>query len=229
MNRPYSVASSLENREAADVGEQTAYSAGLSYFPDYMTAFEPMGDAVANVAGLLGTGLGGPAGGVTVGATVSAIEHFLGGGGVDAERAARVQYFLNLASQGNVAAAQLIIAAPSNVAGNERTMWTAAATALQSSATGSATLAQARAAGPVWFVNSGDTATNYPTMKNFTSQWGMSNQPVTTAVQGVYNAVTGLSGARPIALNSNMTPVLLLGVGGIAAYFAFGRKRRRRR
>lgn len=225
---PYSSSLTRETIAREDEGEQTAFTAGLSYFPDYGFAPMPMGDIAADVGGLFGTAVAGPAGGVTVGAATNFIEGLFGGAAVDHQRAERVQYFLNQAMQGNVAAAQLILGAPSNVSGNERGMWTAAVQALQSSPTGSATLAQARSGGPVWFQGSGDTATNYPVMKNFTAQWGMSNAPLTTAVQGVINTATGLAGGKPLALNPSLTPILLLGVGGIVAYAAFSRKRRRR-
>lgn len=226
FSRPYTPAYSQITSAHDDDGTQTAYTAGLSYFPDYTMAFEPMGDVSSIVNGVSVGSAGGPAGSVA-GGILGALSSFMGGAAVDAQRAARVQYFLNQASQGNVAAAQLIIAAPGNVSGNEQSMWNAAISALGGTTVGQATLATARAAGPVWFKNSGDTATNYPVMKNFTSQWAMTNQPITAIAQGVVNGITGATGARPVSISPNLTPLLLLGAAGTAAYFMFGRRRGR--
>jgi hypothetical protein len=141
---------------------------------------------------------------------------FKGGSAVDAARAARVQYFLNQANQGNVAAAQIIIGAIPNVAGNEDPMWESAIDQLRSSAAGSNVLAAAQALGPYWPVGSSDTAQSYPIMRSFTANWAAHNAPLTaianTLTGGAVNTLFG--GSAP----SGASSLLVFGAVGLAAY-----------
>lgn len=143
-------------------------------YGDYLTDTLAIGGAAATG----GTG-------AAVGAVaIKLYTAFTGGAAVDQQRQARVNYFLQQAEQGNVAAAQLILGAPNNVSGNERTMWVGAANILQSNAEWNQTLQAAEQAGPVWLTGSGDTATNYPAMRAFTASWAAQNQPILTAAVG---------------------------------------------
>jgi hypothetical protein len=151
------------------------------------------------------------------------LQSFTGGSAVDQQRQARVNYFLQQALQGNVAAAQLILGGPSNVSGNESSMWTQAAQSLGSTAVGRQTLDEARQLGPAWLVGSGDTATNYPAMKAFTQQWALANQPVTTAVNAIFGPSTG---GTVRAAAGAIPSWLLIGGAAVAAYVLLGSRRR---
>lgn len=208
----------------ASAGAQTAYTAGLSYFPDYSFAPEPMGDVAQIIGGLVGAGVAGPAG-ATAGTTVGTLIGSLTGGGsaVDAQRQARVNYVLAAAQRGNVPAAQMIIAGPQNVSGNEAGMWTNAQTALRSTVLGAQTLAAAQAAGPYWPVNSGDTAANYPFMRSVIAQWDAQHPSVSGTVAGVTGVVNSVLGLSP---GSSISPTtVLLGVAALGAFLLLSRKR----
>jgi hypothetical protein len=178
---------------AAAEPSRSPFRRGLSYFPErpgapvfnnanfgaYVNfgayARPGLGDistVVTDGAGIAGaTAAGGPVGGGI--ALISDLASaFSSGTQRDKDRAARANYFGNLAVQGNVAAAQIILGAlVPNVSGNELSMWQAWLSQLQSSASGQATLAAARQLGPYWPVGSTDTVTNYPIMKAFAQNW----------------------------------------------------------
>jgi hypothetical protein len=232
-------------------GFQSAYDAGLSYFPDYSLAPSPLGFDLASiatdVAGAVGFIGGGPAGAAAGAGTVSTIfGQIQGGTAVDQARQARVNYFANLASQGNVAAMQLILGAPPNVSGNEQQMWTNAANALRSAAPD--VYSAALQDGPAWLVNSGDTATNYPAMRQFCQTWA-AQHPFATAVGSVSSAVGSIftpqpptqgvpssvpyyptrPGSAPVITgpaSAGSSPLLVYAALGAAAYFALSRRRR---
>lgn len=212
-------------------GYQSAYDAGLSYFPDtpFMAAM-PLGDIVTDLAVAGGTALGGPAGGVTAGTASGVIQRWFGGSAVDQARQERVNYFAQLAANGNVAAAQLILGAPPNVSGNERGMWETAATLLNQQAP--SVMADARTLGPAWLQNSGDTAQNYPAMRRYTATWSAQN-PFTSAIGAASGAFGGLFTPSPVpgqpfpTAARNNSGVLLVGAVAVVGVL-FLRSRRRR-
>jgi hypothetical protein len=137
-------------------------------FGDTSTAVT-VGTDAAEIAAATATG--GPiAGGVVAVKDLSSM--FSSGSTRDAQRAARANYFGNLAIAGNVAAAQIILGAlVPNVSGNEIPMWQVWENQLTASASGQQTLTAAKALGPYWPVGSTDTVTNYPTLKAFAQNW----------------------------------------------------------
>lgn len=192
---------------------RTPHDAGLSDIPDR----GGLGDIYSDALVIGGTAATGGTGAAVIAAGTTLISAFTGGAQVDQQRQARVNYFLQQAEQGNVAAAQLILGAPDNVSGNERTMWVSAAQILQSNPTWRVTLQAAQAEGPVWLVGSGDTATNYPAMKAFTAQWASQNQPVATAARAAGQAAQAVVAKTPT----------LVWVGAAAAlYFVLASRRR---
>ena len=210
-------------------GSQSAYDAGLTWFPDGGGAIypSPLGLDYGALAGtLLGTAVGGPAGGA-VGGSLPSLFGQLTGSAVDQARQARVNYFAQLAAAGNVAAMQLILGAPSNVSGNESQMWVNAATAVRQSAPDVYQAAQD--AGPYWLVNSGDTATNYPAMRSYVQQWAASH-PLTSLAGVAQSYVGGFLTPSPTApgapvVRSGPSPLLLAGLG-IGAYLLLRSRRR---
>lgn len=237
MSRPY-YADTSHYRS----GIQSAYDAGLSYFPDVGTGLipTPLGFDYTSFATDVGTGsaAAGPAGGV-VGAAVSIFGQIAGGTAVDQARQARVNYFANLASQGNVAAMQLILGAPPNVSGNEQQMWVNAANALRSQAPDVYNAAEQ--AGPAWLVNSGDTATNYPAMRNYVQTWAQQH-PFAAAAGAVAGAIGTFATPGPVPSYPGaaprpgtyivpptagaVSPLLLYGALAAGAYFLMSRRRR---
>lgn len=199
---------------------RSPHSVGLSDIPD--GGYRGLRDYYADAALLAPVPVVGTAA-ATLFTAAGLLSSFSGGSVVDQQRQARVNFFLQQAMSGNVAAAQLILGGPSNVSGNESTMWTQAAQSLQSSAIGQQTLAEARQLGPVWLVGSGDTATNYPRMKAFTQQWALTNTPVSA----VTSAVFGPTGGAAVRGIGNAIPSwALYGGVAVAAYLLLGSKRR---
>lgn len=187
-------------------GEQTAYSAGLSYFDDghggATMAPEPLGFVD-------------PVSVVTAGSKLVSL--FNSGAKVDQERQARVNYVLSAALNGNVLAGRFILAAPNNVSGNERSMWQNAATLLQQQ--NAKVYNEAVAQGPYWLVNSGDTPTNYPALRAALNSWALTNNPV-SALTGTLGAAAAGAG---VGAGIFSLPVLL--GAGVLAYLAFRGRR----
>lgn len=212
-------------------GSQSAYDAGLTWFPDGFagpTMYpSPLGLDFGSLAGtLLGTAVAGPAGGAVGASVPSVLGQLTGGTAVDQARQARVNYFAQLAAAGNVAAMQLILGAPANVSGNESQMWVNAATAIKSTAPDVYQAAQD--AGPYWLVNSGDTATNYPAMRAYVQNWAASH-PLTSLAGVAQSTFGGLFTPSPTTpgapvVHSGPSPVLLIGLG-IGAYLLLKRRR----
>ena len=179
---------------------RTAFSAGLGHFPDA----PGFGDtsslltAGAEIAGA--TAAGGPGAGALV-VIKDLASAFSSGSTRDAQRAARANYFGNLAVQGNVGAAQIILGAlVPNVSGNELSMWQVWLNQLQQSAQGQTTLAQAQQLGPWWPVGSTDTVTDYPIMKAHAAQWSTSHP------------LANLPGAAPAITSSPIAWIIGAGV-----------------
>lgn len=188
-------------------GIQSAYDAGLTYFPDVGSALIPaplgldLSSITSDIGAIVGGVAGGPAGAVA-GSQVGSIFGTSTGNATDQARQARVNYFANLASQGNVAAMQLILGAPPNVSGNEQPMWVNAANALRSAAPD--VYNQAQQAGPAWLQNSGDTATNYPAMRQFCQVWA-AQHPYATVAGGVSSAISSFFTPTPPTAGSPST------------------------
>lgn len=192
-------------RDVATARDQ--YSAGLSYFPDRPVGF---GLSVTDVAAFV-------PGGSTVAAGVNFASDLYSsltqGSQRDQQRQARAAYFGQLALQGNVYAAQILIGAQPNVAGDEAPYWQNWITQLQGTSQGQATLSQAQQLGPYWPVGSSDTVTNYPIMKAFAARW--SSTPAGMANQLTANLAGG--GGKTL---------LYVGLGGLALVLLAGRRRR---
>jgi hypothetical protein len=171
---------------------------------------------------VVGGVVGGPAGATVGGSLLSSLLGAFGGGtAVDQARAARVNYVAQQAVSGNVAAMQIILGAPDNVSGNERDMWITAANAVRTSAPD--VYQEAQAAGPVWLVNSGDTATNYPALRNYLQTWAASH-PLTTLTNAAGSLLTGgipLGGQRA----GGVSP-MVLGAVALGAVLFLSRRRR---
>lgn len=241
-------------------GVQSAFDAGLSYFPDIGTGGAglypaPLGfdlsSIATDVAGAIGFATGGPAGATVAASGTSAIfGQVASGNATDQARQARVNYFANLASQGNVAAMQLILGAPPNVSGNEAPMWQNAANALRQAAPD--VYSQASQLGPAWLQNSGDTATNYPAMRQFCATWA-AQHPYAAAAGAVSGYIGNVFTPQPPGPGgtssvpyyptqapmvqggptlippraaSAISPVVLYGGLAALAYFALARRRR---
>lgn len=217
-------------------GVQTAYTAGLSHFPDEpMIMVTPMGDYLDDGSLLIGTAIGGPVGGAVTGATTSVIRRWFGGSAVDQQRQERVNYVAQQAVNDNVAAAQLLLGGPSNVSGNEQDMWQTAIDLVRQA--NPDVIRDAELAGPAWLVNSGDTATNYPAMKRFIQAWATSH-PITSVVGAVTSTVTDFfnpptpqtmtPGSVPMTTApkaAGLSPVVLIGIAGVIA-LAMSKRRR---
>jgi hypothetical protein len=208
-------------------GYQSAYDAGLSYFPDGPAfAPEPLGNWTDLLPAVVGFATGGPAGAAAAQTAAGALLPLLTGSKTDQERQARVNYFLQQALDGNIAAVQVIMGAPEDTAGTEDAMWTRALATVQSSRPD--VYQQALALGPVRFTGTGDTATNYPTMKAFTTRWAQSNQPVQSAINtaldaagNIINRVTGgSSGSSAPTQHTGLSPVVMF--GGLAVAVILG-------
>lgn len=199
----------------------TPYDAGISFFPEYPWQRQPLGDYITDAALVGGTLATGGTGAAVLSAGSILVSAFTGGAAVDQQRQARVNYFLQQAESGNVAAAQLILGGPDNVSGNEKTMWVTAAHILASNPDWNKTLSEAQQNGPVWLVGSGDTATNYPAMKAFTAAWAAQHQSVPAQVAGA------VSSGAAAAAKSPVTPWIIGGLG-VAALVLLTRKPARR-
>lgn len=215
-------------------GVQTAYTAGLSYFPDMAYAPMPMGDMTSDLAAIGGGAIAGPAGAAATGLAASVIGHWFGGSAVDQQRQARVNYVAQAAVNNNVGAMQLILGGPSNVSGNEQQMWQTAYTLVKQVNPG--VVAAAEAAGPVWLTNSGDTATNYPRMRAFIQAWASQN-PVAAVTGSITGAISSFFNPAPPTVTpgvttpvtmgrSGISPVLLIGGLAVAAVVLSRRRRR---
>jgi hypothetical protein len=199
---------------------RTPYNMGLSYFPDRPEQLAPLGGVADIGVALAPVPYVGPV--VAGAATAYTFYQSLTGGAaggtaVDQARQARANYFGQLAMSGNVAAAQVLLGAIPNVAGNEKPMWQSWISQLSASSTGQDTLAKAQALGPYWPVGSSDTVTNYPIMRNFVAQWSYQN-PLANVTQTV--------GA---AARSGFAPIVLAGGGALALAFLLRKPRRRSR
>lgn len=164
--------SHFPDRPGAAVFDQATFGAYVNFGAYARPGFGDISTVVTDGTQIAGaTAAGGPiAGGIV--AIQDLASAFSSGTQRDRDRAARANYFGNLAVQGNVAAAQIILGAlVPNVSGNELPMWQAWLSQLQSSAAGQAVLTQARQLGPYWPVGSTDTVTNYPIMKAFAQNW----------------------------------------------------------
>jgi hypothetical protein len=221
-------------------GEQSAYNAGLSYFPDYAIP-TPMGGITDLLATAGGTAVAGPAGGVAANLASSVIQRWFGGSAVDQQRQERVNYVAQKAVNGNVNAMRLILSAPDNVSGNEQQMWRTAYDLIKRA--NPDVVRAAEQIGGDWLVNSGDSATNYPRMRAYIAAWEAQNP-----VQAATGAVTGMiqdffnppsvvpTPQIPVLVNgvpqptasthSGVSPALLLGGAALAALVVFGRRRR---
>jgi len=201
----------------------TPYDQGLSHFPDRPWQRAPMGAFSLTQAAPLVAPIPyvGPV--ATVAATAYGFYSSIFGDGTlrDQQRAARADYFGQLAMRGNVAAAQILLGAVPNVSGNEQKMWSGWISQLQSSSAGQQTLAEAQALGAWWPVGSSDTVTSYPIMKNFVAQWDAAH-PFATAGASLGAGVSALT-------HSSLTPLLLAGGAAIAIYLMTSPKRSRRR
>lgn len=219
MTRPaYTSTASLRDGVQIDYDDtQTAYTAGLSYFPDYSYAPSPLGDLP--VGATVGTAVAGPAGGVAGSVVQTLVAKWFGGSAVDQQRLARVNYFAQLAEGGNVGAMQLILGGPPNVSGNERQMWIDAANAVRS--VNPNVFNDATAAGPVWLTGSGDTATNYPAMRNYAATWA-AQHPLSTAKQTITSIFTGTTPSGAPA--ASVSPILLYGALAAGAYYFIKRR-----
>ena len=206
-------------------GYQSAYDAGLTWFsdgPSYGMVATPLGLDLSTIVGTVGGAVvGGPAGAAAGGSLLSSLLSFASGSAVDQARAARVNYFAQLAASGNVAAMQLILGAPANVSGNEAGMWQSAANAVRTSAPD--VYQAAMEAGPAWLVNSGDTATNYPAMRNYVQTWA-ANHPLNT----IANAAGSLFGgaATPGAPRVGGVSPVVLGAVALGVVLLLSRRRR---
>ena len=207
-------------------GYQSAYDAGLTWFSDGPSSpsmyASPLGLDLSTLTGtIVGGAVAGPAGAATGGSLLSSLLSLASGSAVDQARAARVNYFAQLAANGNVAAMQLILGAPANVSGNEAGMWQAAANAVRTSAPD--VYQAAVEAGPAWLVNSGDTATNYPAMRNYVQTWAASH-PLTTLTNVAGNVFGGaLTPGAPRV--GGVSPVVL-GAVALGAVLLLSRRRR---
>lgn len=212
-------------------GEQSAYNAGLSYFPDSpMIQPTPMGLAPLVLA------LAPQAGNLAS----SVVQKWFGGNAIDQQRQERVNYVAQKAVNNNEAAMRLINGAPPNVSGNERDMWTTARDLVirANPSMGDVDI------GADWLVNSGDTATNYPKMRAYIAAWDGAH-PIQAATGAVSGAVGGFvsdffnpdpiapgpmfdGNGQPVAAvprSAGVSPMLLLGIAAAAA-FALSRRRR---
>lgn len=224
MGGRFAPADALEVARVTALAEppRSQFRQGLSYFP------EQPGDMRANAANFGGFGdastvltdatvIGGTVATGGIGAGVGAVvldlaSAFSSGATRDKQRAARANYFGNLAINGNVAAAQVILGAlVPNVSGNELPMWQTWLSQLQSSSQGQAVLAAARAAGPYWAVGSTDTVTDYPITKNFVNTWA-SQHPMSRVAPVLANLPGG--SALP----------WLLGIGAVVGVLALRRR-----
>lgn len=198
---------------------QTPYNMGLSWFPDQPEQLAPLGSLATDGVALAPVPYVGP---VIAGAATAygLYQSFTGGGGsaVDQARQARANYFGQLAMQGNVAAAQILLGAVPNVSGNEAPYWQSWISQLSASSTGQQTLAAAQSLGPYWPVGSSDTVQNYPIMKNFVAQWS------------AQNPFANLPASVPAALaRLPILPLVLAGGAAVALSFALRSPRARRR
>lgn len=216
-------------------GWQSAYTAGLTYFPDYSYAPTPLGDIATDISMAIGGAAGGPAGAVAGGAAASVIQRWFGGSAVDQQRQERVNYVAQSAVNGNVGAMQLVLGAPDNVSGNEQQMWRTAYTLIKQA--NPSVVAAAEAVGPAWLVNSGDTATNYPRMRQYIQAWAANNPvaAVTGAVGGAISSFFNPTPPAPVMVNGvptypaahgGISPMLLLGGAALAAVVLMRRRRR---
>lgn len=228
-------------------GYQSAYDAGLSYFPDVSTGIvpTPMGDWMTALATAAGTAAGGPAGGVAAGTATSVVQKWFGGSAIDQQRQERVNYVAQHAVNNNVAAMRIILGAPPNVSGNERQMWLTAYDLVKQA--NPDVVRDAEAEGPAWLPNSGDTATNYPRLQEFIRAWA-SQHPVATVTGAVGGAIAdfftpapaqapgGFTAPIPTTANQTLPTIparssgvssttVLLGAGALVA-LALLRKRR---
>jgi hypothetical protein len=210
-------------------GSQSAYDQGLTWFPDgpsFVVAAEPLGD-IASILGMVAGGaVAGPVGATAGGSLPSLFGSLVGGTAVDQARQARVNYVLQAAANGNVAAAQIILGAPPNVSGNEQQMWIDAATSLRQAAPD--VYAEAQQAGPAWLPNSGDTATNYPALRNYLQTWAAQHplSTLTSVAASTFGSVFGPSAPSGVlAPRSTGIPAYVWIIGGVVAYAAFRRRR----
>lgn len=208
----------------------TSYEAGLSMFPDL--------DGVHPVSrypvGRLGLDMGSlvsmiPGGGVvnegigSIGAVQNLIGQFTGGNQNDQRRQARANWVVDQAKRGSVLAAEMIIAAPSQVSGNERTMWTNAIGQVPQTV-----LQQAYTVAPSGWWPVGDHSFDADN-----NAWQDSGGPVHAAIVQQVNAASHVGTAVGSAVAGGVSAIggvpSWVWVGGLAvAGFAFLGGRRRR-
>lgn len=227
-------------------GYQTAFSAGLSYFPDVAVAM-PLGgfvDALAIGANALVPGSGVA---LQVGAKTGALDKiFHGGAATDAGRQARADWTELAAKNGSPTAAALIVAAPANVGPNEDAMWTRALSRVPADV-----LQQAYAMFPSGYWPEGQpdfyTDVSGPTHRQIMSEVGQYNQvagAVGGAVQGGLESIMSAIGlgpkpmpavvtpngtvVTPATRGASVSPLLLGGLALVGGALLFAGKRRRR-
>lgn len=109
---------------------RTPFEVGISPFPEESSHPNPaLGFDLGALAVAFGANTVVPGSGPVVAAAQGSgllDSVFHGGAATDAKRKARVQWVIDLARQGSVTAAKLILEAPDHVAGNEDPMWQAA-------------------------------------------------------------------------------------------------------
>jgi len=175
----------------------------------------------------------------------SGVESLFGAGGsqTDQQRKARVNYFYQLGVKGNVGAIQVELGAPSDVAADESVFWNQALQ--QTAQLNPAAYQAALVAGPVRFSGQGDTATSYPHMQAYATNWAKVNAPVVPVTGTPPTASTPLfPGISPLPVVPgnvqglplttirapyNWTPVAIAAGAGALALFALAPRRRGRR
>lgn len=213
-------------------GVQSQYTGGLTYFPDNMTTAMPLGDVdlYDAAAGTVGGAIAGPVG-ATVGVQVSnVVQRWFGGNAVDQARQERVNYVAQAAVNNNVNAMRIILGGPDNVSGNEREMWITAYNLIKRE--NPDVVRAAEAIGPYWQVGSGDTATNYPRLKEWVRAGEGAAQRIANTVTDFFSPSSapspgGVAPSSPLgqSMHAGMSPLVIAGIAG-AAFLLLSRKRR---
>lgn len=162
----------------------------------YVTGRDRLGSPMTTALVSAGANAVVPGSGAIAGAAASLFGGLFGGGSQrDKDRIARVSYFYNLAVAGNVGAAQVMLGAIPDVAGDEQGYWQ---TALQKlSSLNPPVYNAALAAGGVRFSGQGDSATNYPHMQAYALNWDANNAPIGAPTGAAGNAVARVAQSLP--------------------------------